>query len=122
MSLALILRIAAGWMALWAIMMFFAPEMALASSGWEITDEIRTLMQGMGMAFVGLIVMHLVTATLADEAMQKIAFWMAIMWVANSLQQGYFMANGIFAVDAQGVFGLVVGFGIAGLLYTKSRA
>jgi len=71
MSLALILRMAAGWMALWAIMMFFAPEMALASSGWEITDEIRTLMQGMGMAFVGLIVMHLVTATLADEAMQK---------------------------------------------------
>ena len=121
MSLPLVLRVSAGWMGLWAIMMFFAPEMVLDGSGWEVTTEITTLLQGMGMAFVGLIVSQLVAATLAEDAMKKLAFWMAIMWAANHLQQVYFMANGIFPADGKGIFGLVVGFAIAGMLYIKSK-
>ncbi|MCP4791135.1 MAG: hypothetical protein GY881_12955 [Gammaproteobacteria bacterium] len=122
MSLAFILRVAAGWMGLWAVGMFLAPQMVLEGTGWEMTAGIETLMQGMGMAFIGLIVVHLVAATLVEDAMQKLAFWIAIVWVANHIQQAYFMANGIFPADGRGIFGLVVGFVIAGMLYTKSKS
>ena len=61
MSLALVLRVSAGWMGLWVIMMFFAPEMVVEGAGWEVGVEVRTILQGMGMAYIGLIVTQLVT-------------------------------------------------------------
>ena len=122
MSLAVVLRVSAGWMGLWVIMMFFAPEMVVEGAGWEVGVEVRTILQGMGMAYIGLIVTQLVTATLVEEAMKKLAFWMAIMWAVNNIQQVYFMANGTFAMDGKGIFGVVVGFAFAGMLYIKSKS
>ena len=102
--------------------MWFAPELAVGSSGWEITPELGTMMAGFGMAIAGLAVFHWVASTLADDAMRSIGFWSAVMWALFQSQQIYFMASGAFpVVGGQEIFGTIVGIIITAMLFFKSR-
>jgi hypothetical protein len=116
-----VLRFGGVWLGLWALLMWFAPEAAVGSSGWEITSELGTMMAGFGMAIAGLAVLHFAGSSLADDAMRRIGFWAAVMWALFQTQQIYFLATGAFpVVGGQEIVGNLIGITITVLLFLKS--
>ena len=122
MSLSLIFRIGAVWLGLWTIFLWFAPEQFAIGSGWELTPNLRTLMQGLGLAAASLGVLHLSVARWAGKNMPKFGMVAGAMWTLSTLLNVYHIGIDSIELNGANIFGVMVSAIISLLFFLRSRA
>ena len=121
MSLSLVFRIGATWLGLWTILLWFAPEQFAIGNGWELTPNMQTLMQALGLAAAALCALHLSVARWAGDNMSYFGIIAGVIWTLSTLLNGYHLSAGSIELNGLNIFGLVVSAIISLLFFLRSR-
>jgi hypothetical protein len=122
MSLSLVFRIGAVWLGFWTILLWFAPEQFAIGNGWELTPNLKTLMQGLGLAAASLVALHLSVARWGGSNMSSFGIVAGVMWTLSTLLNGYQISIGDIELNGITIFGLVVSAIISLLFFLRSKA
>ena len=71
MNLSLVFKLAAGFMVLWVLQMWFLPAMVEETFGWNSSPDLRVLMRYMGMAMAALATLHWTLPMWAGEKLSN---------------------------------------------------
>ena len=105
MNLSLIFKVAAGFMVLWVLQMWFVPSMVTETFGWNSTPDLIVLMRYMGMAMASLAALHWTLPMWAGENLSNFGMLSALFWGLFGVMGVYDIAMGISASSVQNLIG-----------------
>ncbi|MDP6969224.1 MAG: hypothetical protein QGG88_08935 [Gammaproteobacteria bacterium] len=123
MSLALVYRIGAVYIALWVLLMLFAPDMVAAETfGTELTLSLRAIMQAMALCMITIAIIHWTLPTWATDSAHRYGVLFAFIWAAFAILNLVHMSVGMEVASVQNYISAGIMGIIAILFYIKSSA
>jgi|TARA_B100000809_G_scaffold166932_1_gene164287 hypothetical protein len=118
MTLTHVFRAQSVFLAIWVVLMWFAPEISHQTSGWETTPNLISLGQFLGTAMLAFTVIFWMMPTWAGDNLNQPAIIMGVYLNILFFATGVFQAaTGAANFDPSSAAMLV----LAGLFFWKSR-
>ena len=121
MNLSLIFKVAAGFMVLWVLQMWFVPSMVTETFGWNSTPGLIVLMRYMGMAMASLAALHWTLPMWAGENLSNFGMLSALFWGLFGVMGVYDIAMGISPSTAPNLISTGMNFVFSILFFVNSR-
>ncbi|MFQ3212276.1 hypothetical protein ABXT70_13260 [Candidatus Njordibacter sp. Uisw_039] len=122
MSLSLIIRISAGYIGLWVLMMVLTPAMVASDLfGVELTETLKEQMQFTAIAAVGVGSMQWMVTSWAPEYMAKFGRLTAAFWAAFAILNVSLISSGTIIASGQNYSTSLIMVALAALLWIKSK-
>ena len=121
MNLSLIFKVAAGFMVLWVLQMWFVPSMVTETFGWNSTPDLIVLMRYMGMAMASLAALHWTLPMWAGENLSNFGMLSALFWGLFGVMGVYDIAMGISASTAPNLISTGMNFVFSILFFVNSK-
>jgi len=121
MNLSLVFKLAAGFMALWVLQMWFLPSMVEETFGWNSSPDLRVLMRYMGMAMAALATLHWTLPMWSGENLSNFGMVSAVFWALFGVMGVYDIAVGISPSSAPNFISTGMNFVFSILFFVNSR-
>ena len=121
MNLSLVFKLAAGFMVLWVLQMWFLPSMVEETFGWNSSPDLRILMRYMGMAMAALATFHWTLPMWAGENLSNFGMVSAVFWALFGVMGVYEIAMGISPSTAPNLISTGMNFVFSILFFINSR-
>ena len=121
MNLSLVFKLAAGFMVLWVLQMWFLSAMVEETFGWNSSPDLRVLMRYMGMAMAALATLHWTLPMWAGEKLSNFGMVSAFFWALFGVMGVYDIAMGISPSAAPNFISTAMNFVFSALFYVYSR-
>ena len=123
MSLSLLMRISAGYMGLWVLMMALVPEMIINDLfGVPVTQALGAQMQFTSVATAAIASMQWMVSSWAPEGLAKFARLSAIIWALFALLSLSLISSGVMLDTVQNYTSPAIMAILALLLLMKASA
>ena len=121
MNLSLVFKLAAGFMILWVLQMWFLPSMVEETFGWNSSPDLRVLMRYMGMAMAALATLHWTLPMWSGENLSNFGMVSAVFWALFGVMGVYDIAVGISPSSAPNFISTGMNFVFSILFFVNSR-
>ena len=121
MNLSLVFKLAAGFMVLWVLQMWFLPSMVEETFGWNSSPDLRVLMSYMGIAMAALATFHWTLPMWARENLSNFGMVTAVFWALFGVMGVYDIAVGVSPSTAPNFISTGMNFVFSILFFVNSR-
>lgn len=121
MKLSLIFKVAAVFMGLWVLQMWFAPSMVMETFGWDSSPSLLVLLRYMGMAMAALAAFHWTLPMWAVDNLSNFGMLSALFWGLFGVMGVYDIVMEISPSTAMNIISTGMNFVFAVLFFVTSK-